>query len=161
MILRHLITNADTRERSEVAELRSRVDFLERNFGQQITEDDFLSVQKTLEEIYPLLYEYEIDIPDIQCVIDYDVCVACGVCEEVCPTEAIVLNDDFEIKDIELDACIGCGLCEEECPVEAIKIFVPMTSEMNNNAKGTRMPRNLEAFLQFKITTKRSSDNAL
>lgn len=46
-----------------------------------------------------------------------DECIACGVCAEGCPTEAISEGDGkFEIN---ADACIDCGACAEVCPVEA------------------------------------------
>ncbi len=129
MIINYLTKNPDARESSELAELRSQVEFLKRNLGQQITEDEFWRVQKALEEIYPLIDEYDIDIPDIEYELDCDECVACGICEEVCPTEAIILNYEGIIEDIDLDKCIDCGLCAEECPVEAIKIFIPVVIE--------------------------------
>ncbi|SFM89216.1 NADH-quinone oxidoreductase subunit NuoI [Thermodesulforhabdus norvegica] len=55
-------------------------------------------------------------------------CVACGLCEAICPPRAITLEigetEDgrrFPKKYI-LDAyrCIYCGLCEDVCPVNAI-----------------------------------------
>ncbi len=58
-------------------------------------------------------------------------CVACSMCEWVCPPEAIRVipgelpgDDPVEKgpKEFELDTlrCIFCGLCEEACPEEAI-----------------------------------------
>lgn len=58
-------------------------------------------------------------------------CVACQMCEWVCPPEAIrivpqQLPGDNPIekgpKEFDLDTlrCIFCGLCEEACPEEAI-----------------------------------------
>ena len=58
-------------------------------------------------------------------------CVACSMCEWVCPPEAIriipqELDGDNPIekgpKEFDLDTlrCIFCGLCEEACPEEAI-----------------------------------------
>ncbi|TXT22524.1 MAG: NADH dehydrogenase subunit I [bacterium] len=39
-------------------------------------------------------------------------CIACKLCEAVCPAMAIY--------DIDLTKCIFCGFCEEACPVDAI-----------------------------------------
>lgn len=58
-------------------------------------------------------------------------CVACQMCEWVCPPEAIrivpqQLAGDHPVekgpKEFDLDTlrCIFCGLCEEACPEEAI-----------------------------------------
>ncbi len=47
-------------------------------------------------------------------VIDYDRCVNCGACEEVCPEGAI-----FEAT-IKHDKCVGCGRCWRVCSRAAI-----------------------------------------
>jgi formate hydrogenlyase subunit 6/NADH:ubiquinone oxidoreductase subunit I len=51
--------------------------------------------------------------------IDSDACIACGVCAEVCPTNAIQSNGG--VYTINPNLCIGCGACDPECPVEAIE----------------------------------------
>ncbi len=52
--------------------------------------------------------------------VDEDICVACGVCEENCPVEAIKLEDD-KIVFFE-DKCINCEVCSKKCPVGALKL---------------------------------------
>lgn len=57
-------------------------------------------------------------------------CVACQLCEFVCPPEAIKIvpgeYDDSNVEkyparfDLNMLRCIYCGLCEEACPEEAI-----------------------------------------
>ena len=51
--------------------------------------------------------------------IDKEKCTACGACVEVCPVDAISLNDKAEVDE---DTCIECGACVDECPVEAISL---------------------------------------
>jgi len=51
--------------------------------------------------------------------IDVAKCTACGNCKEVCPVEAIVVDDKAKI---DADACVDCGTCVDECPVEAISL---------------------------------------
>lgn len=42
-------------------------------------------------------------------------CVACGVCMNVCPREAIsILQGKYAVVNDSL--CIGCGLCKKACP---------------------------------------------
>lgn len=48
-------------------------------------------------------------------------CVACGLCERVCPAFAITLDEDDK-PVIDLGRCVFCGLCGENCPRETIKI---------------------------------------
>jgi NADH-quinone oxidoreductase subunit I len=55
-------------------------------------------------------------------------CIACKLCEAVCPTLAITIEseqrDDGSRRttryDIDLTKCIFCGFCEESCPVDSI-----------------------------------------
>ena len=44
-------------------------------------------------------------------------CIACKLCEAVCPAQAITI-ESTERED--MLKCIYCGLCEESCPVDAI-----------------------------------------
>jgi len=55
-------------------------------------------------------------------------CIACKLCEAVCPALAITIESDVSDDgtrrttryDIDLFKCIYCGFCEEACPVDAI-----------------------------------------
>lgn len=55
-------------------------------------------------------------------------CIACKLCEAVCPAAAITIESDVADDgtrrttryDIDLFKCIYCGFCEEACPVDAI-----------------------------------------
>lgn len=48
-----------------------------------------------------------------------DDCIACGVCTDSCPVEAISERDGKYIIDAE--TCIDCGSCADVCPVGAPK----------------------------------------
>ena len=47
-----------------------------------------------------------------------DECLACGVCMDECPVEAISEGEDIFI--INTSECTDCGSCSEVCPNEAI-----------------------------------------
>ncbi|MFZ8911930.1 MAG: NADH-quinone oxidoreductase subunit NuoI [Burkholderiaceae bacterium] len=55
-------------------------------------------------------------------------CIACKLCEAVCPAQAITIDSDVADDgtrrttryDIDLTKCIFCGFCEESCPVDSI-----------------------------------------
>ena len=57
-------------------------------------------------------------------------CVACGLCEAVCPADVITV-ERRETEDgrsfpsrfvIEVTRCIFCGYCQEACPKDAIEL---------------------------------------
>lgn len=59
-------------------------------------------------------------------------CIACKLCEAICPAQAITIKSDVRLDydqhesrrtvvyDIDMTKCIYCGLCQEACPVDAI-----------------------------------------
>ncbi|MBF0283111.1 MAG: NADH-quinone oxidoreductase subunit NuoI [Magnetococcales bacterium] len=56
-------------------------------------------------------------------------CIACKLCEAVCPAQAIFIEIDpksqgqqrkTKVYDIDNSKCIFCGFCQEACPVDAI-----------------------------------------
>ena len=54
----------------------------------------------------------------ITAVVDEDLCIGCGLCEEICPYGAPKIEDGkSKIREI---LCRGCGSCAAECPRRAI-----------------------------------------
>jgi electron transport complex protein RnfB len=60
-------------------------------------------------------------------VIDPEKCVACGVCQERCPVDAIADDENGKSK-VERAKCIGCGVCVVGCATEAI-VMEPVSEE--------------------------------
>ena len=67
-------------------------------------------------------------------------CIACKLCEAVCPACAITIEsgprqDDGSRRttryDVDAFKCINCGFCEEVCPVDSIVL----TREMHYHIK--------------------------
>jgi glutamate synthase (NADPH/NADH) small chain len=63
---------------------------------------------------------------------DWDECVGCGNCADICPNEAIVMKEIPEIEpedgeknerpEIDYGRCCFCGLCVDICPTGALKL---------------------------------------
>ena len=50
--------------------------------------------------------------------IDIEKCTGCGNCIEICPVDAITLEN--EKAKVNKDECVECGQCEDECSNGAI-----------------------------------------
>ncbi len=51
-----------------------------------------------------------------------DGCIECGICERVCPYDAIFMSDELEYV-VDGALCPSCNRCLDPCPVDTI---VPM-----------------------------------
>ncbi|WP_457614480.1 4Fe-4S binding protein [Methanopyrus sp.] len=58
-----------------------------------------------------------------EAILREDRCIACRLCEQICPVGAPDI-DDLRIDE---DKCIGCKACEHACPVDAIVINRTLT----------------------------------
>ena len=61
-------------------------------------------------------------IPDKQVNWDPETCINCNLCWTVCPDEAILVDDDGNMKGIDHEFCKKCGLCVDICPSKSLKI---------------------------------------
>ncbi len=52
-------------------------------------------------------------------IIDADVCIGCGVCEDTCAFGAITVEDGVAVVG---DTCTLCGACVDNCEVDALRI---------------------------------------
>lgn len=87
-------------------------------------------------------------------------CVACGLCEKICPAKAIsMVGGERENGErypasylLDMSRCVYCGYCEEVCPKEAIV----MSSEYEGLAERdrSRMLYSKEALLRSEESVK-------
>jgi electron transport complex protein RnfB len=52
-------------------------------------------------------------------LVDEDLCVACGICEDACPFDALEVGDLAVVDEVR---CVGCGVCVASCPEGALSL---------------------------------------
>jgi 4Fe-4S ferredoxin len=99
--------------------------------------------------------------------LDYDSCIGCGICVNVCPEEALKLSSAVThagrlmkkpLLDLDATKCTFCGECVVLCPTNAIKtqingedrvrvvdaeVFPTLTKEITVNPKNCKPACNL------------------
>jgi adenylylsulfate reductase subunit B len=61
-------------------------------------------------------------------VFDMEKCTGCGLCDALCPADAIYMKERGEQKEPYLkypQECWHCGSCRQDCPEGAITIIFP------------------------------------
>ena len=98
-------------------------------------------------------------------------CIACKLCEAVCPALAITIESDVRDDgsrrttryDIDLTKCIFCGFCEESCPVDSIVETHILEYHFENRGENIVTKPQLLAIgdrLEAEIAERRAADAA-
>jgi heterodisulfide reductase subunit A len=66
-----------------------------------------------------ILSKEELEIDPLIAAVDEEVCTGCGICVEICPYEARILNEKTKIAEVNDALCTGCGACIAACPSNA------------------------------------------
>ncbi len=63
---------------------------------------------------------------------DWELCIGCGTCAEICPTEAIIMTERTDVKDeagklqerpiIDYGRCCFCALCVDTCTTGSLEM---------------------------------------
>jgi heterodisulfide reductase subunit A2 len=59
-----------------------------------------------------------------------DICSGCGICVEVCPYTARVMDDFKRISTVNQAVCQGCGACIAACPNKACELINSTTTQV-------------------------------
>ncbi len=52
---------------------------------------------------------------------DEDLCINCGLCTSVCPTNALFMAKD-EMLEFDREKCVACQMCVTTCPMRAMSV---------------------------------------
>jgi heterodisulfide reductase subunit A len=75
-------------------------------------------------------------------IVDEELCIGCGLCEEICPYGA---HQIVESKSKTIEAlCRGCGACAAECPRRAITMLHYTDQQILAQLKATLIPAEME-----------------
>jgi heterodisulfide reductase subunit A len=77
-----------------------------------------------------ILAKDEIESEGTVAKVDEDLCSGCGVCEVVCPYNAITVDKEEKLSHINPALCKGCGACAAACPSGAIEQLGFETKEL-------------------------------
>ena len=93
-------------------------------------DESIAQAQAAAARAVTILAKDSVQISPLVSQVDVEKCDGCGVCTEVCPFGAIILEDtvgagnraDYRSKNI-MALCKGCGLCAASCPQKAIDML--------------------------------------
>jgi len=75
-------------------------------------------------------------------IVDEELCIGCGLCEEICPYSAHQIEEGRS-KTIEA-LCRGCGACAADCPRRAITMYHFTDQQILAQVKAALVPEGLE-----------------
>lgn len=113
------------------------------SFGKAVAEK--LETVSAPEELPPFTlkgnFPYKVKGPSTPAapVTKEELCTQCGHCVEICPTQAVAVDEAGEMASDKL-LCIKCCACVKECPEGARVFDTPYTAMLFNNFKIRRLP---------------------
>lgn len=87
--------------------------------------------------------EHSVARANYYAIVDPEICIGCGTCEQRCHVAACSIEDGASV--IDLTKCIGCGICVTGCPNEAVKLNLRADAEI------TPPPSNYKAWEQERL----------
>ena len=104
-------------------------------------------------------------------VNDWDECIGCGTCADICPTEAIEMVDrhELEVKPgehqrrpvIDYGRCCYCGLCVDTCTTGSLKMTKEYIFADSNPESFKLMPRETFQAHEVELGYQKTEDTDL
>ena len=77
-------------------------------------------------------------------VLDIEKCTLCLSCVSLCPSGALLDNEDKPQLRFQEDACLQCGICTQGCPENALSLLPQL--DLSDNALSQRILHEEEPF---------------
>ena len=87
--------------------------------GSQVADSDASSPLDRPSLDRPSTTPFRGEKPLLVAAVDGERCTLCGRCVDVCPEQAITMDDAVTIDS---GRCTACGVCVDECPNRAISL---------------------------------------
>jgi heterodisulfide reductase subunit A len=67
-----------------------------------------------------LISQRTVMMEPVRASINAEACSGCRICNDLCPYNAIIFNEDEKVSEVITALCQGCGTCVAACPSSAI-----------------------------------------
>jgi len=80
-------------------------------------------LEKNIENGIEFLKKEGVEVTLLSKTILHDegLCVNCGLCTSVCPTQALTISED-DMLIFEREKCVACQMCVTTCPMNAMSV---------------------------------------
>jgi len=80
--------------------------------------------EESVELVVKTFKDFGVEVSKLEKPIirDEELCIHCGACISLCPTNVFRFNESQEVI-IEERLCLHCGICVKACPVKAIRLL--------------------------------------
>lgn len=80
--------------------------------------------EESVELVVKTFKDFGVEVSKLEKPIirDEELCIHCGACISLCPTNVFRFNENYEVI-IEERLCLHCGICVKACPVKALRLL--------------------------------------
>ncbi|RLG55187.1 MAG: [Fe-S]-binding protein [Candidatus Hydrothermarchaeota archaeon] len=80
--------------------------------------------EESVELVVKTFKDFGVEVSKLEKPIirDEELCIHCGACISLCPTNVFRFNESQEVI-IEERLCLHCGICVKACPVKALRLL--------------------------------------
>lgn len=96
-------------------------------------------------KMYPVIKQEAVENARGILHIKVSLCIFCGICVKKCPADALFVNREDKIWEVDRMKCIICGACVEGCPKKCLTLLpehgIPSKNRQNTD-QFNALPKN-------------------